>query len=51
MITHLQVPAMRYLTFLLLLPAALPAQSADLVLRNTTIYTVNAKAPNAQQWR
>ena len=39
---------MRYLTFLLLLPAALPAQSADLVLRNTTIYTVNAKAPNAQ---
>jgi predicted amidohydrolase YtcJ len=39
---------MRFLTCLLLLPAALSAQSADLVLRNTTIYTVNAKAPVAQ---
>lgn len=39
---------MRQLAFFLLLPAVLPAQSADLVLRNTTVYTVNAKAPNAQ---
>jgi predicted amidohydrolase YtcJ len=40
---------MRRLPLLLLLaPALLHAQAADLVLRNTTVYTVNAKAPTAQ---
>jgi predicted amidohydrolase YtcJ len=39
---------MRQLLVLLLAPALLHAQAADLVLRHTTIYTVNAKAPTAQ---
>lgn len=48
MTTLHQAPPMRRLALLLLLPVSLPAQSADLVLRHATIYTVNAKAPNAQ---
>ncbi len=48
MTTSHRAPPMRRLTFLLLLPTAISAQSADLVLRNTTVYTVNAKAPLAQ---